>query len=69
MLRKFQPNFWHYVKKIEAQAKKSFSDNKNYTEPSLSASRKETRDKDDNIENKTDWQCKIYDHRSVKSNW
>ena len=25
VLRKFQPNFWHYVKKIEAQAKKWFS--------------------------------------------
>ena len=25
ILRKFQPNFWHYVKKIEAQAKKWFS--------------------------------------------
>ena len=22
ILRKFQPNFWHYVKTIEAQAKK-----------------------------------------------
>ena len=25
MLRKSQPNFWHYVKKIEAEAKKCFS--------------------------------------------
>ena len=25
MLRKFQPNFYYYVKKIEAQAKKWFS--------------------------------------------
>ena len=25
VLRKFQPNFWRYVKKIEAQAKKWFS--------------------------------------------
>ena len=25
MLRKSQPNFWHYVIKIEAQAKKWFS--------------------------------------------
>ena len=25
ILRKFQPNFQHYVKKIEAQAKKWFS--------------------------------------------
>ena len=25
VLRKFQPNFWHYAKKIEAQVKKWFS--------------------------------------------
>ena len=25
MLRKSQPNFWHYVKKIKAQANKLFS--------------------------------------------
>ena len=24
ILRKFQPDFWHYVKKIEAQAKNGF---------------------------------------------
>ena len=25
MLRKSQPNFWHYVKKTEAETKKRFS--------------------------------------------
>ena len=29
MFRKTQPNFWHYVEKIEAQAKKWFSHKKN----------------------------------------
>ena len=29
ILRKCQPNFWHYVKEIEAQVKKLFSYKKN----------------------------------------
>ena len=57
------------LRKFRLRQKKWFSYNKSYTELSLSATRKETREKDDNVENKIDWQCKIYDHLSVKSNW
>ena len=42
------------LRKFRLRQKKWFSYNKSYTELLLSATRKETREKDDNVENKID---------------